>query len=87
MDEVILQYLSHFEEPLRQQGLQVSQLQVVSEMLDYSVQYLSPSSRHYGATWYQELRNGKTFCCRFVCHSLFLCPTLPWRDYPAALEG
>jgi len=48
MDEVIL----HFQEPLKQQGLQVSQLQVVDEwhhMLDYTVQYLSPSC-HYRAT-------------------------------------
>ena len=71
MDEVILHYVSHFQEPLQQHGLQASQLQVVSkwhDMLDYTVQYLSPSSRHYRATWYkistlQELWNGKTFYC------------------------
>ena len=52
MDEVILHNVNHFQEPLKQQGLQVSQLQVVDEwhdMLDYTVQYLSPS-RHYRAT-------------------------------------
>lgn len=44
MDEVILHNVSHFQEPLKQQGLQVSQLQVVDEwhdMLHYPVQYLS----------------------------------------------
>ena len=55
MDEVILLNVCPFQEPLIQQGLQVSQLEVVDEwhdMLDYTVQCLSPS-RHYRATWYK----------------------------------
>ena len=61
MDEVILHNVSHFQEPLKQQGLQVSQLQVVDEwhdMLDHTVQYLSPS-RHYRATWYKIFHSSK----------------------------
>ena len=34
MDEVMLHNLSHFQEQLKQQGLQVSQLQVVDEWHD-----------------------------------------------------
>jgi len=56
IDEIILHYLYHFQEPLRQHGLQATQLELVNEwhdMLDYSVQYLSPSSRHYKAPWFE----------------------------------
>ena len=45
MDQVILRHLCHCQEPLRQQGLLVSQIEVVNEwhdMLDYIVKYLSP---------------------------------------------
>ena len=62
MDEVIQHNVSHFQEPLKQQGLQVSQLQVVDEwhdMLDYTVQYLSPSSHHYRATWYKIFHSSR----------------------------
>lgn len=55
IDEIILHYVCHFQEPLRQQGLQATQLELVNEWydtLDYTVQYLSPSSRHYKATWF-----------------------------------
>lgn len=41
MDQIILHYVCHFQEPLRQQGLQATQLELVNEwhdMLAYTVQ-------------------------------------------------
>ena len=62
IDQIILHYVCHFEEPLRLQGLQGTQLEFVNEwhdMLDYTVQYLSPSSRHYKATWFKIFHSSR----------------------------
>ena len=64
MDQVILGHLCHFQEPLRQQGLQASQIEVVNEwhdMLDYTVKYLSPSCHHYRATWFKIFHSSRSF--------------------------
>lgn len=52
----------HFQEPLRQQGVQATQLELVNEwhdMLEYTVQYLAPSSRHYRATWFKLFHSSR----------------------------
>lgn len=57
-----MHYVCHFQEPLRLQGLQAAQLEFVNEwhdMLDYTVQYLSPSSRHYKATWFKIFHSSR----------------------------
>lgn len=57
-----MHYVCHFEEPLRLQGLQGTQLEFVNEwhdMLDYTVQYLLPSSRHYKATWFKIFHSSR----------------------------
>ena len=64
MDQVILGHLCHFQEPLRQQGLQASQIEVVNEwhdMLDYTVKYLSSSRHHYRATWFNIFHSSRSF--------------------------
>ena len=64
MDQVILGHLCHFQEPLRQQGLQASQIEVVNEwydMLDYTVKYLSPSCHHYISTWFKIFHSSRSF--------------------------
>ena len=70
IDQVILGHLCHFQQPLREQGLQASQIQVVNEwhdMLDCTVKYLSPSCHHYRATyieqniWRENLLEQRTF--------------------------
>ena len=80
MDEVILHYLGHFLKPLKQQGLRASQLQVVDEwhdMLDYSVQYLSPSSHHYRTTWYKIFHSSKAVEWQNILLLIRLLFTLP----------
>lgn len=87
IDEVVLHNLSHFREPLKQQGLQVSQLQVVNEwhdMLDYTVQYLSPSSRHYRATWYKIFHSSRAVEWQNILLLIRLLFSLPVSN--AALE-
>lgn len=87
IDEVVLHNLSHFREPLKQQGLQVSQLQVVDEwhdMLDYTVQYLSPSSRHYRATWYKIFHSSRAVEWQNILLLIRLLFSLPVSN--AALE-
>ena len=64
MDQVILRHLCHCQEPLRQQGLLVSQIEVVNEwhdMLDYTVKYLSSSRHHYRATWFKIFHSSRSF--------------------------
>ena len=87
MDEVIQHNVSHFQEPLKQQGLQVSQLQVVDEwhdMLDYNVQYLSPSSHHYRATWYKIFHSSRALQWQNILLLIRLLFSLPVSN--AALE-
>ena len=70
MDQVILHHLCHFQEPLRQQGLQASQIKVVNEwndMLDYTVKFCHHHAiitEQHGIKFstVQEVFNGKTFC-------------------------
>ena len=66
MDQVILRHLCHCQEPLRQQGLLVSQIEVVNEwhdMLDYMMvtNNLSPSCHHYRATWFKIFNSSRSF--------------------------
>ena len=64
MGQVILRHLCHCQEPLRQQGLLVSQIEVVNEWhdtLDYTVKYLSPSCHHYRATWFKIFNSSRSF--------------------------
>ena len=64
MDQVILRHLCHCQEPLRQQGLLVSQIEVVNDchdMLDYTVKYLSPSCHHYRATRFKIFHSLRSF--------------------------
>ena len=54
------------------------------DVLDYTLQYLSPSSHHteqLGLKFpiLQEVFNGKTFCYCFIYCLLFLCTMLGWR--------
>ena len=63
MDQVILGHLCHFQQPLRQQGLQASQIQVVNEwhdMLDCTVKCWSPSCHHYRATRFKIFHSSRS---------------------------
>ena len=87
IDEIILHYVCHFEEPLRQQGLQATQLELVNEwhdMLDYTVQYLSPSSRHYKATWFKIFHSSRAREWQNILLLIRIFFTLPVSN--AALE-
>ena len=87
MDQIILHYVCHFQEPLRQQGLQATQLELVNEwhdMLDYTVQYLSPSSRHYRATWFKLFHSSRVGEWENILMLIRLLFTLPVSD--AAVE-
>lgn len=80
MDEVILHNLSHFQEPLKQQGLKVSQLEVIDEwhdMLDYSTNYLSLSSQHYRSTWYKIFQSSSASKWQNILLLIRLFFTLP----------
>ena len=60
----------------------------LDDMLDYTLQYLSPLPHHteqHGLKFpiLQEVFNGKTFCYWFVYCLLFLCPMLGWRGSSA----
>ena len=56
VNKTILLFLTKFKDPLIQQGLQVSDLEVVQEwndMVDFASMYLSLSCQHYRSTWYK----------------------------------
>ena len=58
----IVKFSKQFQEPLKQQGLRVTEPELLEEwhdMVDYTVQYLKPCKQHYRATWYKLFHSSR----------------------------
>lgn len=61
-DTTILKFATQFQEPLNQQGLTVTEPELLEEwhdMVDYAVQYLKPAKLHYRVTWYKLFHSSR----------------------------
>lgn len=62
IEATILKFCRQFQEPLKQQGLKVTEPELLEEwhdMVDYTMQFLKPAKQHYRATWYKLFHSSK----------------------------
>lgn len=62
VETTIVKFCQQFEEPLKQQGLKVTEPELLEEwhdMVDYTVQFLKPAKQHYRATWYKLFHSSR----------------------------